>query len=39
VNEDSADNIIDVAMDAKFIAGTEQEVEEEWAAHAAFDTV
>jgi hypothetical protein len=24
-------------MDAKFMAGTEQEAEEEWAAHAAFD--
>jgi hypothetical protein len=31
------DNVIDEAMDAKFIADAEQEVEEEWAAHAAFD--
>jgi molybdopterin biosynthesis enzyme MoaB len=36
-NEDSADNIIDTAMDAKFMADAEQEAEEERAAHAAFD--
>jgi hypothetical protein len=36
-NEDSADNIIDAAMDAKFMDDTEQEAEEERAAHAAFD--
>jgi hypothetical protein len=36
-NEDSANNVIDAAMDTKFMADVEQEAEEERTAHAAFD--
>jgi hypothetical protein len=31
------ENFIDEAMDMKFMADVEQEAEEEWAAHTAFD--
>jgi hypothetical protein len=35
-NEDSRGNVINAAMDAKFMTNAEQEAEEERAAHAAF---
>jgi hypothetical protein len=37
LNEHSSNNIIDTAMDAKFMADAEQKPEEELAAHTAFD--
>jgi hypothetical protein len=36
-NEDSAANVIDVAMDVKFMVDAEQEAEEEHPAHVVFD--
>jgi hypothetical protein len=36
-NKDSADNVIDAAMDAKFMTDVEQEADEKRAAHAAFN--
>jgi hypothetical protein len=36
-SKDSAENVIDVAMDAKFMANAEQEAEEERAAHIGFN--
>jgi hypothetical protein len=36
-NKDIADDVIDAAMNVKFMADTEQEAEEERATHPAFD--
>jgi hypothetical protein len=36
-DDESTENILDVAMDAKFMIDAEQEAEEERAAHVAFD--
>jgi hypothetical protein len=36
-NEDSADDVIDAAINTKFMADTKHEAKEEQAAHAAFD--